>query len=174
MPSYNGTVGSIPISRPEPRSRINLRKPLLPLASALLALVAAVVAVYFLTQSDEPPFVVAGNADDFEVGEPVRNAEHNFYIVKLDSGEFLALYQKDPHLGCTVPWRPDFEFQGKTGYFRNPCHGETYDIEGNLLFGPAPRGLDRFPVEIVNGEVRVDTETLICGPGAPPGMVCTP
>lgn len=167
-------MGSIPISRPEPRQRLDFRKPLLPLVSALLLVIAAVVAAYFLTQPDDPGYVVAGDVDDFSVGEPVRDADHNFYIVKLDSGEFLALYQKDPHLGCIVPWRSDFEFQGTTGYFRNPCHSETYDIEGNILFGPAPRGLDRFPVEVVNGEVRVDTETLICGPGAPPGMVCRP
>lgn len=134
----------------------------------------AILAVVFLTQPDGGSYLVAGATDDFSVGDPVRNAENNFYIVKLEPGEFLALYQKDPHLGCTVEWRADFEFQGTMGWFRNPCHGETYDIEGNTVFGPQPRGLDRFPVEVAGGQVRVDTSRLICGPGAPTGMACSP
>lgn len=119
-------------------------------------------------------FIDAGDVDNFVVGEPVHNIDGRFWIVKLESEEFLALYQKDPHLGCIVPWVADFEFQGRVGFFRNPCHSETYDIEGNLVFGPAPRGLDRFPVEISGDRLMVDTSRLICGPGAPEGMVCVP
>jgi hypothetical protein len=48
----------------------------------------------------------------------------------------------------TVPWRADFTFRGRTGWFRCPCHGSTYTREGGVLvFGPAPRPLDRFEVE---------------------------
>lgn len=132
------------------------------------------MAVVFMTQPDGGSYLVAGDVNDFSVGEPVRNVEGNFYIVKLESGEFLALYQKDPHLGCTVVWNPTLDFRGRTGWFRNPCHNETYDIEGNAVFGPQPRGLDRFPVEVVDGQVRVDTNRLTCGPGAPADMVCSP
>ncbi len=40
-------------------------------------------------------------------------------------GGLLALYHKCPHLGCTVPWRPDFTFDNRKGWFRCPCHGST-------------------------------------------------
>lgn len=152
-----------------------MRAPLVPLLALVALAAVAAVAVYFLAQpGGGPSYVVAGNVEDFTVGEPVHFADQSFYIVKQESGEFLALYQKDPHLGCTVPWRPDFEFHGQTGWFRNPCHRETYTLSGECVFGPCPRGLDRFPVEVVGDEVRVDTSPLICGPGAPAGMVCTP
>lgn len=44
------------------------------------------------------------------------------------------------------------------------CHRETYAITGECAFGPCPRGLDRYPVEVAGGEVRIDTETLVEGP----------
>ncbi len=117
-------------------------------------------------------WIDAGAVDEFEVNEPVKNVDGKFYVVRLESGEFLALYERDPHLGCTVLWAAHFEFQGRVGWFRNPCHSETYDVEGNAVFGPQPRGMDRFHVEISGDRVRVDTNRLICGPRAPEGTVC--
>ena len=35
---------------------------------------------------------------------------------------------------------------------------------GEKKGGPAPRGLDRFPVKIEGGKVNVDTGTIILGP----------
>lgn len=157
-------MGSIPVSRPEPKRRSDPRRVLFPLASALAVIAFAVVALYFLTQPDDTPYVVAGGVDDFVVGEPVRHVEGRFYVVKQEPGEFLALYQKDPHLGCTVPWNASFEFRGRTGWFRNPCHNETYDLQGRCVSGPCIRGLDRFPVQVVGGEVRVNTNRLTEGP----------
>lgn len=87
-----------------------------------------------------------------------------FHIVRLEDGDVRALSSKDPHLGCAVPWQPDFTFDGRQGWFRNPCHGETYDIAGNHVFGPGPRGLDRFGVEIESGRVIVDLDELTLGP----------
>jgi len=91
--------------------------------------------------------------------DPVRIVEGRFWLVNLPAGVtpngettpggLLAMWQKCPHLGCTVPWRADFEFQGRKGWFRCPCHGSTYTREGGILVaGPAPRPLDVFPIEI--------------------------
>ena len=99
----------------------------------------------------------------------VRVVEGKFWLVNLkpDEGPFagfgeagnggvIALYQKCPHLGCTVPWRATFDFEGKTGWFRCPCHGSTYSRdEADVVFGPAPRPLDTLPVRIKNGRVWV-------------------
>lgn len=91
-----------------------------------------------------------------------------FHLVRLDDGQFRALYATDPLRGCMVPWRPDFEFEGQQGWFRNPCHGATYDIAGRRVFGPGPRDLDRFPVEVRDGRVLVtlDLDDLILGEAA--------
>ena len=91
--------------------------------------------------------------------DPVRIVEGRFWLVNLQpgvtpngeetAGGLLAMWQKCPHLGCTVPWRADFEFQGRKGWFRCPCHGSTYTREGGILVaGPAPRPLDVFPIEV--------------------------
>lgn len=70
---------------------------------------------------------------------------------------FVALYQKCPHLGCRVPACVT------SGRFECPCHGSRFSRVGEWIAGPAPRGMDRFPVEIVDGRVFVDTVTVIEG-----------
>lgn len=113
---------------------------------------------------DRPDWFAAGTASAFEIDQPVHFADQGFWLVRRAEAEFLALYEKDPHLGCSVPWRSEFEFMGLKGWFRNPCHGETYDLDGRCYAGPCPRGLDRFRVRVVNGEVMVDTSRVIPGP----------
>ncbi len=36
-----------------------------------------------------------------------------------------------------------------------PCHGSQFDPEGNRIAGPAPRALDRYAFEVVNGHLIV-------------------
>jgi Rieske Fe-S protein len=95
------------------------------------------------------------------------------WLVKAGDEEFVALLTRDPHLGCTIPWRPTFEFGGKTGWFRNPCHNETYDLSGRCFFGPCVRGMDRFPLRVEDGEVKVlvDQGAIILGPPRGPEYV---
>ena len=71
---------------------------------------------------------------------------------------FVALYQKCVHLGCRVPWC------NTSQWFECPCHGSRYNRVGEKTGGPAPRGLDRFPVEVSGGAVIVDTGQLSQGP----------
>ena len=70
----------------------------------------------------------------------------------------VALYQKCVHLGCRVP------FCETAQWFECGCHGSKYNRVGEKKGGPAPRGLDRFPVEVKGGTVSVDTGIVIQGP----------
>jgi cytochrome b6-f complex iron-sulfur subunit len=80
------------------------------------------------------------------------------------TGGMLALYQKCVHLGCTVPWRPEFDFEGTKGWFRCPCHGSTYTKGGARVFGPAPRSLDTFDLAFTpQGGVLVNTGKITLG-----------
>ena len=72
--------------------------------------------------------------------------------------EVVALYQKCPHLGCRVPWC------NTSQWFECPCHGSQYNRVGEKKAGPAPRGLDRFGVDVSGGNVVVDTQQIIQGP----------
>jgi cytochrome b6-f complex iron-sulfur subunit len=109
--------------------------------------------------------------------DPKKIFEGKFYLINLKPGEgghgaipgsknggLLALYQKCVHLGCTVPWRPEFEFEGEKGWFRCPCHGSTYTIGGARVFGPAPRSLDTMDLTInPDGSVTVNTGKITKG-----------
>jgi cytochrome b6-f complex iron-sulfur subunit len=75
----------------------------------------------------------------------------------MDHG-LVALYQKCVHLGCRVPWCKSSQ------WFECPCHGSKYNRVGEKRGGPAPRGLDRMPIEISGSHVIVNTGDIIQGP----------
>ena len=103
--------------------------------------------------------VSVGSPADYDVGDVRYFVDSRFYLVRLEEG-FMALYQKCPHVGCTVPWRADFQFQGETGWFRCPCHGSTYNRTGQIVFGPAPRPMDYMRMSAEGGRLFVDTGAI--------------
>ena len=76
----------------------------------------------------------------------------------MEEEGMVALYQKCPHLGCKVPACDSSQ------WFECPCHGSKYNRVGEKRAGPAPRGLDRFPIEVSDGNVLIDTGSLKLGP----------
>ncbi len=78
-------------------------------------------------------------------------------VAGMEKG-YVALYQKCVHLGCRVPWCETSQ------WFECPCHGSKYNRVGEKKGGPAPRGLDRFPLEVSGGSITVDTGTIVQGP----------
>jgi len=88
-------------------------------------------------------------------------AELNGMTAGVDQGfesGVVAIYQKCPHLGCRVPSCVPSQ------WFECPCHGSQYNQVGEKKGGPAPRGMDRFAVSVVEGVLTVDTGTIIQGP----------
>ncbi len=71
---------------------------------------------------------------------------------------YVALWQRCVHLGCRVPWCQSSQ------WFECPCHGSKYSKIGEKRDGPAPRGLDRFATEVVDGNLVVNTGVIIQGP----------
>ncbi len=113
-------------------------------------------------------------------GQKMHNLDAKAWLVMLtgeqvrrnpgaQDGSIIALYQKCPHLGCTVPWRPDFSREdprnGETyaGWFLCPCHGSTYSDAGVRVFGPAPRSMDTFALSIAGGKMTVNTSKITAG-----------
>jgi cytochrome b6-f complex iron-sulfur subunit len=80
---------------------------------------------------------------------------------------FVALYQKCPHLGCRVPWCQTSQ------WFECPCHGSKYNRVGEKRGGPAPRGMDRFPLEVSGNAIVVDTDSTKLVQGPPIGTDTT-
>lgn len=105
--------------------------------------------------------------------QPVYNGAGRFYLVPWDGtvtadvdypGEGVAaeglmpLYQRCVHLGCRVP------FCQSSKWFECPCHGSKYNEAGEYQLGPAPRGMDRFKIEIQGDQIIVDTSEIVLGP----------
>jgi nitrite reductase/ring-hydroxylating ferredoxin subunit len=100
----------------------------------------------------------AGAVSDFEKEGSVAYFLNGRFYVTNHQGGLRALYQKCPHLGCRVP------FCSSSQQFECPCHGSIYNVIGEYLDGPAPRGMDRFEISIENDRVMVDTGALVEGP----------
>lgn len=97
------------------------------------------------------------------VGTVIYFLEQRFYLSRVESG-FLALYRKCTHVGCVVPWLdedPSEDDLAAKGRFNCPCHGGIFDRYGVVHAGPPSRPLDIFPITIENGELVVDTGTII-------------
>jgi menaquinol-cytochrome c reductase iron-sulfur subunit len=62
-----------------------------------------------------------------------------------------------PHLGCAVGFD-----QGAKNYLC-PCHDSRFSVEGAKLTGPSQRGLDKLPLQIVNGRVLLTWERYKIG-----------
>jgi cytochrome b6-f complex iron-sulfur subunit len=85
-------------------------------------------------------------------------AQYGSHEVSGIARGFVALHQKCPHLGCRVPECVT------SGRFECPCHGSAFTRDGEWISGPAPRGMDRFPVAVVDERLVVDTAIVIQGP----------
>jgi cytochrome b6-f complex iron-sulfur subunit len=108
------------------------------------------------TSSFGSKITVPGTVADYPVGSVTRVREGKFYLSHVPEG-LLALYWKCKHLGCTVPWKPDEEFQGQVGVFHCPCHGSIYLRTGQNVAGPAPKPLDLMAIDLSGGKLVVDT-----------------
>jgi cytochrome b6-f complex iron-sulfur subunit len=85
------------------------------------------------------------------------------------AGGLMALFQRCVHLGCRVPWC------ATSIGFECPCHGSKYNSAGEYFGGPAPRNLDRFVVEVRNGDrFIIRTGEIIETPRAPSASVQYP
>lgn len=75
-----------------------------------------------------------------------------------------AFWRKCPHLGCQIPQVCD-----ASQWFECLCHGSKYTVLGEKRDGPAPRGMDRFTVNVQDGAYVVVTSEVVSG--APVGTV---
>lgn len=126
--------------------------------------VGSVTHLQLATSFEDPDPPAIGSETPGVVTQPVSAiiSPVPIFIVHDASVDLLALYNRDPHLGCRVEW---VEARQR---FENPCHGEIYSLTGDCTFGPCPRGLDRFKIVVTEeGELYVDVGEFHTGPTKP-------
>jgi Rieske Fe-S protein len=79
------------------------------------------------------------------------------WIIKKSTDEVKVFSPVCPHLGCRYNWDAEKKL------FVCPCHNSVFTIEGKVVSGPAPRGLDELPSEIRNESVYVEYEKFEAG-----------
>ena len=111
----------------------------------------------------DPNFADVGTLADFDttpksiqLTPPKNGTQETVFIVK-SGNQFIALSDKCTHQGCEVSWvAADTQFEC-------PCHGSTYDMQGKVTGGPAPRSLDRFKTKVVTGHLMVSYQHTKAG-----------
>ena len=68
-------------------------------------------------------------------------------LLQEPDGTLRAFSSECTHQACTV--RP------RGSFLVCPCHGSTFDLDGNVVRGPARKPLPTFPVTVENGRIEV-------------------
>jgi cytochrome b6-f complex iron-sulfur subunit len=104
----------------------------------------------------EPPTTFrAGSSLDYPEGTVRFNREQKTYIIGGPTGVY-ALSAVCTHLGCITRYRSD------ENVIACPCHGSRFDLEGNVVHGPAPRPLPWLEVRAEpSGILVVDTSVVV-------------
>jgi cytochrome b6-f complex iron-sulfur subunit len=104
----------------------------------------------------EPPTTFnAGTPLDFPEGTVRFDKEHRAYVIGAPGGVY-ALSAVCTHLGCITRYRSD------ENAIACPCHGSRFDLEGDVVNGPAPRPLPWLDVQTdAAGNLVVDTSVVV-------------
>ncbi|MEP7151811.1 MAG: ubiquinol-cytochrome c reductase iron-sulfur subunit [Nitrospira sp.] len=108
-------------------------------------------------------WVDVGAADELPAGQPTQldhvttirdgwleaKSHKAVWAVKQPQGGVKVFSPICTHLGCGYRW-DDTEKK-----FLCPCHGSSYDMNGQVLGGPAPRPLDTLPSKVEEGRLLV-------------------
>jgi len=99
-----------------------------------------------------------GKARDLPMGVTI-NKEQRVWVIRDDKGLY-AIWSRCTHLGCTPNWF------GAESRFRCPCHGSNFNIDGDVIAGPAPKSLWRVAVDVApDGILLVDKSVMENRPG---------
>ena len=87
--------------------------------------------------------IPAGAAKDFLIGDTPA-----IIINEGDKG-FHVFSRVCTHLGCLVKYDP------QKRELICPCHGGTFDLNGNVIAGPPPKPLETFPVSVAGDKIMI-------------------
>lgn len=93
----------------------------------------------------------AGTADSLPVGQGrlVRHGSQPVWVVRTGEDAFVGMSAVCTHLHCILGWNAESRVMDC------PCHAGSFDLNGNVLSGPAPRPLERYAVEQRMGRLIV-------------------
>ena len=93
--------------------------------------------------------IKVGPLDSLPVGRAqlVRRGREPMFLIRTGEESMVGLAGVCTHLHCVLQWDDEQE------QLQCPCHEGAFDVNGNVLKGPAARGLRRYRVETRLGEI---------------------
>lgn len=135
------------------------------LGSAIGAVLGAAGLSYFVSpafQKDEEDWVDIGKASEIAPGKPVKvdfvarkrdawvvTEKRSSAWVVAEGGEYTVFDPRCTHLGCPYRW------DAASSRFLCPCHAAVFDGKGQVVSGPPPRPLDRYPAKVAGGRLLI-------------------
>ena len=124
--------------------------------------------------STDDGWVAVGPVDEMRRERVTFLPDLDAYVVADATAVPRTLWARSPHLGGRIAYCES------STWFEDVAHGSKFDHRGRYVLGPAPRGLDRLPTEVHDGQVWVRTNHLVLGPPRntgsvepPPGPFCS-
>ena len=87
----------------------------------------------------------------------VEPATSDVWVIKHSESDVTVFSPICPHLGCSYDWQPAKK------QFVCPCHASIFSMDGKVVAGPSPRGLDDLPIKIENGKLYLQWERFEIG-----------
>ena len=133
------------------------RRQLLKTSLAFLGTTTLISFVYPASKFLVPP---KSNAEDSQVtldkdqippgtAKEVTYNDIPLVVINRKGSGFIALSRVCTHLGCLVG------FDSFNSKLVCPCHAGEFDLEGNVLSGPATKALQRYPHKISPKQITI-------------------
>jgi cytochrome b6-f complex iron-sulfur subunit len=104
---------------------------------------------------EPPPVVSAGKPEHYPENSVTLDPRLALFVVRSARG-FYALNAVCTHLGCLTVWKPDADV------IACPCHGSTFQRDGSVIAGPAPRALPWLKMWMSeDGDLMVDRSIVV-------------
>jgi cytochrome b6-f complex iron-sulfur subunit len=101
------------------------------------------------------PVVSAGKPEHYPENSVTLDPRLGLFVVRSAQG-FYALNAVCTHLGCLTVWKPE------AGVIACPCHGSTFQRDGSVIAGPAPRALPWLKMWMSDdGDLMVDRAVTV-------------
>ena len=157
---------AVPSRTPELTRRTFLGWATASLGGLIAAVLGGAGLGYFLSpgfKTKEEDWVDVGPAKSVAAGVPtkvefvqrrrdawsVTERRSSAWLLTSNGRDFIAFDPRCTHLGCPYRW------DDRKKEFLCPCHSAVFDVDGQVVSGPPPRPLDRYPTKVVGGRIMV-------------------
>lgn len=83
------------------------------------------------------------------VGWETTAQSYGIYVLRKPGNAYDVFSNVCTHLSCRVSWKEEL------GEYICPCHDGHFGIDGSIISGPQPRGLDTFAYRVDEGTLMI-------------------